>query len=53
MEKILKGGHTPPISFLGVKLLWKKAQNHPKKNITSLKINKSIPIFNPFFTSKV
>ena len=51
-ERIEKGGQVEPISFEGVKLLWKKAQNHPKKNIISLKINKIILILRLVLTSK-
>jgi hypothetical protein len=50
---MLKGGHSDPKSFLGFNLLWKKAQNQAEKNNTSLKINKSIPHFNPSRTSKL
>lgn len=47
------GGHIAPISILGDKLLWKKAQKKEMKKKTSDKINKSIPIFKPFNTKKV
>lgn len=47
-----KGGQIEPNLSLGVSLLWKKAQNHPKKNIISLKINKIIPIFKFVLISK-
>lgn len=53
IEKILKGGQREPKSFLGFKLLWKKAQNQAEKNKTSLKIKRSIPHFNPSRTSKL
>ena len=53
IEITLKGGQVEPISLLGVSLLWKKAQNQPKKNIISLKINKIILIFKLVLTSKV
>ena len=46
------GGQTDPILSLGTKLLWKKAQNQPKKNITSLKIKRIIPIFKLVLISK-
>lgn len=42
-----------PKSFLGFNLLWKKAQNQALKNKISLKINKSMPHFNPSRTSKL
>lgn len=44
------GGQTPPISILGLKLEWKKAQNTEKKAKTSLTINKITPNVNPFCT---
>jgi len=44
------GGHTQPISIVGFKLEWKKAQKKAKKNIISDTINKIIPIFKPFLT---
>ncbi len=47
---ILKGGHLNPISFIGTNLLWKNVQKNPLKKRTSEKINKIIPIFNPFCT---
>jgi hypothetical protein len=47
------GGHWLPNSTVGVKALWKKAQNIAKKNITSDTINKITPKFNPFCTAKV
>jgi hypothetical protein len=37
------GGHASPISIVGAKLLWKKAQKNEKKNNTSDVINKIIP----------
>ena len=48
-----KGGQIDPISLLGVNLLWKKAQNQPKKNIISLKIKRIILIFKFVLTSKL
>jgi hypothetical protein len=50
---ILNGGQIKPKSFPGFNLEWKKAQNQALKNITSLKINKNIPHFNPSRTSKL
>lgn len=44
------GGHTIPISAVGAKDEWKKAQKNEKKNRTSLTINKSMPTFNPSTT---
>lgn len=37
------GGQVQPISGVGARLLWKKAQKKPRKNITSEVINKIIP----------
>jgi hypothetical protein len=42
------GGHTPPISIVGDKLEWKKAQKTLKKANTSLIINNTTPIVKPF-----
>jgi hypothetical protein len=42
-----KGGQLIPISKLGASLLWKKVQKNLEKNITSLKINRIIPSWNP------
>jgi hypothetical protein len=42
------GGHTDPTLISGLKELWKKPQKNEKKNITSDKINRIIPIFKPF-----
>jgi hypothetical protein len=42
------GGHTDPNDTSGAKELWKKAQKNDTKNITSDKMNKIIPILNPF-----
>ena len=47
------GGQTAPISIVGAKLLWKKAQKKEKNKHTSDIINKIIPYFNPCFTIKV
>ena len=47
------GGHCKPISMVGAKLLWKKAQKNEKKNRTSDVINRIIPHFNPFNTINV
>ena len=44
------GGQINPISWTGDNLLWKKDQNQAIKNMTSLKINKSIPNFKPSCT---
>lgn len=44
------GGQDIPISEVGVKALWKKAQKNLKKNITSLKTNSINPIFIPEVT---
>ena len=44
------GGQDPPISIVGAKLEWKKAQNTEKKAITSEIINKIIPMFKPACT---
>jgi hypothetical protein len=41
------GGKTPPISGVGAKAEWKKAQKKPKKNITSETIKRIIPIRKP------
>jgi len=41
------GGQVQPISGVGARLLWKKAQKKAKKNITSEAINRSIPIRSP------
>jgi hypothetical protein len=42
------GGQIEPISIVGAKLEWKKAQKNAKKNITSDTINNNIPYLNPF-----
>ena len=47
---VAKGGHTSPMSKVGETLLWKNAQKKAIKNRASLKINISIPIFNPSCT---
>lgn len=44
------GGHKLPISILGDRLLWKKAQKKEIKKKTSDKIKNNIPNFNPFST---
>lgn len=41
------GGHVIPISAVGARALWKKAQKNEKKNIISDTINKIKPIFKP------
>ena len=48
-----RGGHVNPTSWTGQSLLWKKDQNQAIKNKTSLKINNSIPHFNPSWTFSV
>ena len=45
------GGQTIPISAVGAKDEWKKAQKNEKKKSTSLTINRSIPIFIPSTTN--
>jgi hypothetical protein len=47
------GGHEHPISGVGARLLWKKAQKKENKNITSDRINKIIPHRSPFWTGEV
>ena len=42
-----------PNSTVGVKALWKNAQNIAKKNKASDTINNITPKFNPFWTAKV
>jgi len=44
------GGQTHPISNVGFKLEWKKAQKKAKKSIASEQIKRSIPSFKPFLT---
>ena len=44
------GGQTNPMSGVGAKDEWKKAQKNLKKNKTSLTINNSIPVFIPLTT---
>ena len=41
------GGQTAPISIVGPKEEWKKAQKNEKKNITSDVINNNIPYLKP------
>lgn len=53
MTVIPTGGHIIPISQEGANDEWKKAQKNLKKNITSLTINKSIPVINPLITNKL
>jgi len=50
---IPKGGQIAPISKIGAKLLWKKAQKKEKKNNTSEVINKTIPQRSPLVTKNV
>lgn len=47
------GGQIAPISIVGAKLLWKKAQKKEKNKQISDKINKIIPYFKPCFTINV
>lgn len=47
---ILFGGHTDPISTVGDKLEWKKAQKRAGRNITSETMNKIIPERRPCCT---
>jgi len=47
------GGHNRPISEVGDRLLWKKAQKNEKKNKTSEVINKIIPHRKPLNTIDV
>nr|WP_260680419.1 hypothetical protein [Klebsiella pneumoniae] len=50
MGAIPVGGHVIPISEVGARALWKKAQKKLKKNIISDKINNVNPIFIPRIT---
>lgn len=47
------GGHVRPISMLGARLLWKKAQKKEKKNRTSEVIKRIIPHRSPLLTIEV
>ena len=47
------GGQWAPISIVGDRALWKKAQNIAKKNNASETINKATPIFKPLCTARV
>jgi hypothetical protein len=47
---IPQGGHIAPISIVGARLLWKKAQKKEIKKKTSEIINKIIPHRNPKVT---
>jgi len=47
---IENGGQSIPLSRAGLRDLWKNVQKKAKKNITSEKINKSIPNFKPVCT---
>jgi hypothetical protein len=47
------GGQWHPISGTGARLLWKKAQKNPKKNMASEAINKTIPHRRPCVTAFV
>lgn len=44
------GGQQHPSSGVGARLLWKKAQKNAKKKQTSDRMNKIIPIRNPWVT---
>jgi hypothetical protein len=48
-----RGGHIIPISNVGERLLWKKAQKNERKKNTSETMNKIIPHFIPVSTLKV
>ena len=50
IEFVPMGDQLRPTSMFGLTLASKKAQKKPKKNITSLKINKTIPYFSPSTT---
>lgn len=47
------GGQTHPISGVGARALWKKAQKKEKKNITSDNTKRMKPIFMPRTTKEV
>jgi hypothetical protein len=47
------GGQSIPISAVGERALWKKAQKKEKKNIISDSINNIKPIFSPRTTKEV
>ena len=47
------GGQVTPISTLGARLLWKKAQKNAKKKQTSEVMNSIIPYRSPFITMRV
>lgn len=47
------GGQVQPISGVGARLLWKKAQKNAKKKSTSEAINKIIPQRSPLETTEV
>ena len=47
------GGHWAPNSTVGVRALWKNAQNIAMKNKASDTINNITPRFNPFWTERV
>jgi len=51
-DKVPNGGQEIPISMLGARLLWKKAQKKEKKNKISEIMNKSIPKRSPLITNK-
>lgn len=48
-----KGGHVPPVSIVGAKLLWKNAQKKAKKKQISDTINSIIPYRRPLVTMMV
>jgi len=45
-----EGGHSCPISMVGLILEWKYAQKKEEKNSTSDRINRIIPAFSPVVT---
>ena len=47
------GGQATPISIVGARLLWKKAQKKAKKKHTSEVINRIIPYRSPLITISV
>ena len=53
IASIPAGGHEAPISTVGDKALWKKAQKIAKKNKASETINNATPMFNPLCTDNV
>jgi hypothetical protein len=47
------GGHCSPISLVGARLVWKKAQKKEKKKSTSEAIKRIIPHRSPLATLRV